>query len=154
MKPRSRIPRTFVALFATCLAAMTFAGTTAAADSRAKVVSVELHRSLDGDRTVLLLEVRNFQSGHGEAVEVSRGDVLDSEVFARSVRGSPRRWRVGPKTTEGRDLLAELHDSLETKGVARVDAGVLASGPSGGKLSHFRIRDFDEPAPALGALTH
>jgi hypothetical protein len=70
------------------------------------------------------------------------------------VQGSYRRWRVAPKTKEGRTLLKEVQHTLATEGVVRVDAGVLASSPSGGKGSAFRIKGLNRPAPALGALRH
>jgi hypothetical protein len=102
----------------------------------------------------LRLQVRNYQSGAGQRVHVSHGDILENQVFARRVDGSYHHWRVGPKTKEGRAILADLRERLESNGVVRVDAGVLASAPSGGKLSHFRIKEFNEPTPALGALPH
>jgi hypothetical protein len=135
--------------------ALTLAPVSAASeDSRAKVVSVELHRSANGERIAFRLQVRNFRSGGGEFVHVSRGEFGEREAFARRVRGSYRRWRVGMGTKEGRELLNEVRETLESKGVVRVDAGVLASAPVGGKLSHFRIKAYNEAVPALGALPH
>lgn len=151
MKLAPRTSRPLAALVTTLLFAMATAAP-ATADSRAKVISAELHR--DGGRLALLLQVRNFHSGDGRLVHASHGDFLENDVFARRVNGSERHWRVGPKADGGRELLADLERALEKKGVGRVDAGVLASGPSGGKLSHFRIKRFNKPTPALGALPH
>ena len=127
----------------------------AASDSRAKVISVELHRSADQDRLTLQLDVKNFRSGQGEFVEAFQGGLADLDlVYAKRVRGSYDQWRIGPRTDGGPRLLNDLARALQRKGVARLNAGVLASGPSGGKLSLFRIKAFNEPAPALGPASH
>jgi hypothetical protein len=150
MKLAPRTSPLLAALVTTLLFAMATAAP-AITDSRAKAISVELHR--DGERLALLLQVRNFHSGDGRLVHASHGD-FENDVFARRVNGSERHWRIGPKVDGGRELLADLERALEKKGVARLDAGVLASGPTGGKLSHFRIKRFNKPTPALGALPH
>lgn len=116
------------------------------------MTSVTLERNSDASRLALTLRVRDFQRGRGEYVYASHAACR--LVGARRIDGTYRRWRIGLGTDDGRQLLHALADSIKTDDVARIDAGVPANISTGGKLSHFRIKQFNRPYPALGALSH
>ena len=76
-------------------------------------------------------------SGSGEPTIGSISIALAGYVvsyISSAYKSSYRRWRLGPRDRGGPDLLDGIASELERNGVARINAGVLAGGPSGGSL--------------------